>query len=735
MSKILILDNLRIVPRESEFLNRKTGSRGEIFYDRETNSLRLFDGVTQGGVGLAKNDLSNIANDIFKSKANEAGIIAATSIGDNPPEAPQTGQLWFDIDDGSLYIFYNDGNSTQWVQPAFVSFGGSSGEGGSSSLSGLVDVTISSPNIGQALIYNGTVWTNSGVASSSNTYSTFAVSGQNSVVADNTSDTLTLIAGNGISITTNSTTDSITITNSATAGNNFGVIQVSGQDNLTADTDESTLVIQAGSGITLSTNNNTNTLTITASGSVNSINDLTDVDTSSSPPQTGNVLKWNGTNWAPGIDATIGGSGTDADTLDGFDSSYFLNYNNLNNKPSIPSAIFSTISVAGQTNILADTATDTLTFVAGSGITITTNAVTDTITITNSLTDNDTTYSLSAETADAGVNLRLTGSDTVTDDVKFAAGNNVTVTRTDANTITISATSTATNSFNTISVSGQSNVVADSSTDTLTYIAGTGISITTNESTDSITFSSTSNVFSTIAVSGQNNIVADSLTDTLTLAAGTGISIITDSDTDTITITNSVNVPNGFSTVAITGQDSIAAASTTDSFTISGGTGISISSNASTKEITITNSQSPGATAFTGLSDVTTAQLDVSKIYLPAITMLKVDNSGASAYLFDQYTGNNPTIYAISGTTIAFDLTEVPGHPFLIQDGTSADYNTGLIHVATNGTVSEGANAQGKDSGVLYWKIPAGISGGYRYQCSAHGAMVGSITVKGIVSI
>ncbi len=48
------------------------------------------------------------------------------------------------------------------------------------------------------------------------------------------------------------------------------------------------------------------------------------------------------------------------------------------------------------------------------------------------------------------------------------------------------------NSFTTISVSGQSNVVADSSSDTLTFVAGTGITLTTDASTDSITITSTS---------------------------------------------------------------------------------------------------------------------------------------------------------------------------------------------------------------------------------------------------
>jgi len=45
------------------------------------------------------------------------------------------------------------------------------------------------------------------------------------------------------------------------------------------------------------------------------------------------------------------------------------------------------------------------------------------------------------------------------------------------------------NVFGTIAVSGQSNVVADSSTDTLTLVAGSNITITTNATTDEITIS------------------------------------------------------------------------------------------------------------------------------------------------------------------------------------------------------------------------------------------------------
>ena len=116
---------------------------------------------------------------------------------------------------------------------------------------------------------------------------------------------------------------------------------------------------------------------------------------------------------------------------------------------------------------------------------------------------------------------------------------------------------------------------------------------------------------------------------------------------------------------------------------------------------------------------------------------LDVTANGSGAYRFDQYgSTDNPTLYGINGTTIAFNLSAMSSsHPFLIQNSSGVNYSTGLIHVATNGTCSVGSAAQGKESGTLYWKIPSSISGTYRYQCSLHGGMVGAISVKNFGSI
>lgn len=70
-----------------------------------------------------------------------------------------------------------------------------------------------------------------------------------------------------------------------------------------------------------------------------SIDDLGDVDTTTIAPTTGQVLKWDGSKWAPADDATSGGAGLDADTLDGQHGTYYLDYNNFTNTPTIPADV------------------------------------------------------------------------------------------------------------------------------------------------------------------------------------------------------------------------------------------------------------------------------------------------------------------------------------------------------------------------------------------------------------
>ena len=73
---------------------------------------------------------------------------------------------------------------------------------------------------------------------------------------------------------------------------------------------------------------------------------------------------------------------------------------------------------------------------------------------------------------------------------------------------------------------------------TLNFV-GSGVTASGTGSTKTITIAggSSQNTFSTIASNGQNDIVADGPTDKLYIEAGSGISIATDENTDTLTIT------------------------------------------------------------------------------------------------------------------------------------------------------------------------------------------------------
>ena len=95
----------------------------------------------------------------------------------------------------------------------------------------------------------------------------------------------------------------------------------------------------------------------------------------------------------------------------------------------------------------------------------------------------------------------------------------------------------AQNVFQKIAVSGQNDVEADASNDTLTFIAGTGITLATDQAADSVTFTNSApnvdqNLYQTIAIQnsgGTTNIPATTTTDTFTLKEGSGI--ILDEDT------------------------------------------------------------------------------------------------------------------------------------------------------------------------------------------------------------
>ena len=527
--------------------------------------------------------------------------------------------------------------------------------------------------------YNGTAWNviSSGFdLSTSPSFTNLVVSGQPTVIADTATDTLTLVAGSGIVITTNAGTDTITLTSVASTGN----ITIADTTLNVTNANPITITPNLVLGGTLRFPDNTVQTTATVQGPAGPAG-----PTGAGGSGSGNVNSVNGGYVDNAVVRYDGTSGTNIQV-----SSVSIN----------------------------DAGLLTATNFSGGGASIT--ALNATQLTSGTIPNARFPATLPAS---SGINLTALNATQLTSgtvpDAQFPA------TLPTASGINLTALNATNLGSGTVPVS---RLGSSGTRDATTYLRG-------DNTWTTVAGGGASDSFSTIAIAGQSSVVADSATDTLTLVAGAGITLTTDAGTDAITITNSGSSQNSFSIVAVAGQSNVEADSATDTLTLAAGTGISITTVAGTDTVTITSTVSAGATAFTGLSD--RADLTIDKFYLPAITRLDVTANGITAYRFDQYgTVDDPTIYAINGTTIAFNLAGLAGsHPFLIQTSAGAPYDTGLVHVTTAGVVTTGSAAQGMTSGTLYWKIPDSISGGYRYQCGSHMGMVGSISIKNFASI
>ena len=272
-------------------------------------------------------------------------------------------------------------------------------------------------------------------------FKTIAVAGQDDIVADaGGTDVLTVAAGSGISLTTNASTDTLTINNSgvlsAVAGTGIGVSGATG--NVTFS-NTGVLSVTAGSGISVSAPSGNLTVANTGVLSVTTF--------------TGSGIQINTV--SPGV------------------------FEFVNTLPNTNQNTFRQIAVAGQTVIQADDPADTLTLVNGSGIDITTNGSTDSITIEN------TGVTSLAVTAPGLSITGSTGSLTLSNTgvVAISAGSGIGI-NTSTGTVVVSNTRFG---FTSIAVSGQNPIQADNTTDTLTLIADDGVVLTTNETNDSLT--------------------------------------------------------------------------------------------------------------------------------------------------------------------------------------------------------------------------------------------------------
>lgn len=686
MTSSPIVDRIRIIPRPEDFLDRNVGSSGEVFFNKETSSLRVYSGKDLAGFEIARADLNNVSDAAFSSKISAAGITDLNSI--------YTADETLDWAQG-VYNFGNNiltyANAVQ-LESELANYSASTYHGMTMHVHESGALYYAHAGAWRKLLtdtsYNDAVgagYTDPlGAVAYSNDYEDL----------DNTPTAITSILDLGITdgtdgqvLTTDGAGNFVFSDSSGGVANAFATVASDdGTYNVGSD---QTLTIVGGTNIATEVVTDSDQLTINLESFP--IGFLSNV--SNATPTSGQVLKWDGSQWAPGTDVAEGGAGLDADTLDGFEGTYYLDYTNFTNTPTVVTltdlSVGNELTASGDGAISYDNTTGVFRYTPPDlSSYLTSVAFAD-------LTSKPTTV------AGYGITDAFDGDfANLSNTPTTLSGYGITDAPTDLTDLGISD-----------GTSGQVLTTDGAGNFTFTTVGSGGVGANTF-----LELSDTPGGFGT---AGQ--IVA---------VNGTGDGLIF---TDDQTGTGEAN-QNAFSTVAVSGQTDVTADSATDTLTLAAGSNVTLTTSGNT--VTIASTASGGASDFDALTDVSTASLTVDKIYEPAIVMLRVDNVGTSAYTFNShYTGNNPTIYAISGTTIAFDLDNIGGHPFEIQDNTLTAFNTGLVHVAADGTVSTGASAQGKSSGTLYWRIPESEGGTFAYQCQSHASMVGTITVKRLSTI
>ncbi len=333
-----VLRSLRLQAKTQQSLDAIGGSLGELFYDRNRETLRIFNGADKGGTTLASRDWvatqldwANIQNKptipVFSPVAVSGSYLDLTNrptifsgsyndLTDKPVIGTATTT--------TLGLVKVDGTTITITNGVISSAGGTS----INSLDDVADVDASgayAPTNNQVLRWDTAAsrWRPTSITATSLGLGN-VTNESKATMFNNPTFTGTVNLGSG---TVNLPAGS-TIGGSAVA--TTGLITFSGS---TISTSVSTITIGKSTSIT-------GNLTVTGVIGA-SINALSDVDTASTPPTTGQVLKWDGTAWKPAADIAAGGSNVDADTLDGNDGVYYLDYTNFTNTP--PLNIYATI--------------------------------------------------------------------------------------------------------------------------------------------------------------------------------------------------------------------------------------------------------------------------------------------------------------------------------------------------------------------------------------------------------
>lgn len=85
-----IVDRIRIIPRPDDFLDRNVGNSGEVFFDKQSNTLRLYSGNDAGGFSVLTN--SNINEFLIDSGVGVVEYIVTVGV---DPDGLEAGNKYF----------------------------------------------------------------------------------------------------------------------------------------------------------------------------------------------------------------------------------------------------------------------------------------------------------------------------------------------------------------------------------------------------------------------------------------------------------------------------------------------------------------------------------------------------------------------------------------------------------------------------------------------------------------
>ena len=258
-------------------------------------------------------------------------------------------------------------------------------------------------------------------------------------------------------------------------------------------------------------------------------------------------------------------------------------------------------------------------------------------------------------------------------------------------------------------------IIYDTGTDTIKYYSGS------SGSGAWISLGAEAHSFKTISVAGQDDVVADATTDALTLVAGTNVSITTTASSDTITISSSdtndntqnvydFDIASGTTKLTLTqsGHDG----ADTDQVEIAGSGSVTVTRDSSSKLTisgtdtntdtlqSVSNSTSNAENFVTFVANASGAQTagsDSTFVYIPSSETLKVKNLIVSG----DTTTANETVKVVENNTLEFEGASGSGTDDELKLTTAVLSADRTITLPDNsGTVALTSDITGTNSGT-----------------------------------